>query len=693
MFQQRIEARIARLIALVAFVGFSSVGGAQRTGASKTTENARNTVEAGRFELRLFEAPAGAETYRVVRQGKSLVMTSAFQYSDRGAQVTLGSKMRMRSDYTPEELEVKGTDADYFLRVEHGLATVREGNRSRRHEVPERFYTVPGYAPVSVHMMLLRYWTRHTVTGSIPTLFGSEVQVEHRGADKVKLGGKDVELQRYAVTGIIWGREWLWVDPSRQLVAAMTFSPGLNPIHASRQGFDTVMPALLASATSDGARELARVVQRTSPTHKPVLAIVGASLIDGSGSALVRDAAVVVRGDRIVAAGPRGSVSIPEGAEVVDASGKTILPGLWDMHAHHDQVEWGPAYLAAGVTTVRDCGNLVDVKLALREAVESGKAIGPRLLLAGLIDGKGADAIGPIRVDSPAEALAAVERFKRQRFDQIKIYNFLKPDLLRIITAEAHRLGMTVTGHVPQGMNAFEAVEAGMDQINHFGFIPVVMLSDAEKARLEKASAGDFLLTLSSITNAVRLDSIEARRAMTFFKEHGTVLDPTFAGFEVQVHNQGESIEPFEPGIARVPPELAFQINLMGLPADRAGIHQQAFASGLSILGALHKAGVRIVAGTDQMVPGHSLYRELELYVKAGFTPMEAIRAATIVPAQTMNLQSETGSIEPGKRADIILLNGNPIENIANIRKVSAVIARGRFYDCKVLWHSVGFKN
>ena len=131
----------------------------------------------------------------------------------------------------------------------------------------------------------------------------------------------------------------------------------------------------------------------------------------------------------------------------------------------------------------------------------------------------------------------------------------------------------------------------------------------------------------------------------------------------------------------------------MGLRNDRAGIPQQAFASSLSILGALHKTGVRIVAGIDGGIPGHTLYRELELYVKAGFTPMEAIRAATIVPAQTMNLQSEFGTIEPGKRADLILVDGNPIEDIANIRKVSAVIARGRLYDSKALWHSVGFKN
>jgi len=310
-----------------------------------------------------------------------------------------------------------------------------------------------------------------------------------------------------------------------------------------------------------------------------------------------------------------------------------------------------------------------------------------------LIDGKTAGAVGPIRVDNPAEARAAVQQFKRKRFDQIKVYNSVRPELVRIIAAEAHRLGMTVTGHVPSGMNAFEAVDAGMDQINHFSFVPLVMISVAEKERLEKANAGDFLLTLSNVTNSVRLNSVEARRAMEFFKEHGVTLDPTFAGFELFVHNKGEPIETFEPGIAKVPPELASQINLMGMPAERAGIHQQAFASGLSILGAMHKAGVRIVAGTDQMVPGHSLHRELELYVKAGFSPIEAIRAATIIPAQTMNLQREAGTIEPGKRADIILVDGNPIENISNIRKVSAVVARGRLYNCKALWRSVGFKD
>jgi len=693
MFQQSIEARVRCLfIVAVAFSGLSSSGHAQRGPGTSSIESSNNIVETGRFELRLFEAPAGVETYRIARQGESLVLSSEFQYSDRGAQVSLAGTLRMRADYTPEELEVKGTGADYSAKVENGVATVRDGDRSRRVEVPERFYTVPGYAPVSVHMMLLRYWTRHAVVGSIPTLFGSEARVEHRGVDKVRLGGKNVVLQRYAVTGIIWGREWLWLNASKQIVAVITFSTGLNPIHAVRPGFETAMPALLASATSDGARELARVVQRTSPAHKPALAIAGASLIDGSGNAPVRDAVVVVRGDRIVSAGPRSSVSIPAGAELVDASGKTILPGLWDMHAHHDQVEWGPAYLAAGVTTVRDCGNLVDVKLTLRERVESGNAVGPRLLLAGLIDGKGARALGPIQVDSRAGALAAVQQFKRKRFDQIKIYEYVKPDLVRIIAAEAHRLGMTVTGHVPRGMNAFEAVEAGMDQINHVHSIPPVMLSDAEKARLAKAGEGG-LLTFSNITNAVQPDSIEARRAMAFFKDHATVVDPTMALFEVMVHKPGESIEPFEPGVAKAPPELATQINLMGFPNELGGIPRQAFASCLSILGALHKAGVRIVAGIDGGVPGHTLYRELELYVKAGFTPMEAIRAATIVPAQTMNLQSEIGTVEPGKRADLILVDGNPIEDIGNIRRVSAVIARGRLYDSRALWNSVGFKN
>jgi imidazolonepropionase-like amidohydrolase len=433
-------------------------------------------------------------------------------------------------------------------------------------------------------------------------------------------------------------------------------------------------------------------MHRVSPTRKPTRAIVGGTLIDGTGRSPVRDATVVLDHDRIIAAGPRAGTPIPDGAELIDATDKAILPGLWDMHAHHDQVEWAPAYLAAGVTTVRDCGNLVEFKLALRKAIQAGQALGPRLLLAGLVDGAGPNAMGPIRANSPEEARAVVARLKQAGFEQVKIYQAVKPDIVRVITAEAHRLGMTVTGHVPEGMNAFDAVEAGIDQLNHFFFIPAVMATKEDKLQFDKLAADDLPLALSRMTASIRLDSAEARKAIQFFKDHGTVIDPTLAGFELFVHTKGQPIETFEPGIAKVAPELVRQLNTWGMAPDQAAPHQQAFRSALSIIGALHQAGVPIVAGTDGNVPGYSLHRELELYVKAGFTPMEAIQAATIAPARAMKLDKEIGTVEPGKHADLIIVDGNPLENIANIRKVRTVVAGGRLYDCGKLWESSGFK-
>jgi imidazolonepropionase-like amidohydrolase len=458
-----------------------------------------------------------------------------------------------------------------------------------------------------------------------------------------------------------------------------------------REGYEAALPTFLAKAAEDGMADLARLASRSSPTPKAALAIVRGTLIDGTGKPPVGDAAIVVQGGRIVAAGPAASISIPKDVETIDASGKTILPGLWDMHAHHDQVEWGPVYLAAGVTTARDCGNVVEFKLALRRAVQSGRGLGPRLLLAGLVDGVGPSAMGPIRATSPEEAVAVVNRFKQAGFEQVKIYNSVKPELVPLITAEAHRLGMTVTGHVPEGMNAFEAVEAGMDQINHINWLPPVMVSREDKLRFDRMD--DPLLRFSSMASAVRLDSAEAKQAIQFFKEHATVIDPTMALPEWFVHTKGTTLTAFEPTASKVAPELVGPLNSGGLPLDQVQPHQEAFRAALAIVGALHRAGVPIVAGTDQLpVPGHSLHRELELYVQAGFTPMEAIQAATIVPARAMKLDKEVGTVELGKRADLIIVDGNPLENISNIRKVRTVIANGMMYDCPKLWESVGFK-
>jgi len=188
------------------------------------------------------------------------------------------------------------------------------------------------------------------------------------------------------------------------------------------------------------------------------------------------------------------------------------------------------------------------------------------------------------------------------------------------------------------------------------------------------------------------LNSPDAQKAIAFLVRHGTVVDPTIALFEFFSASTAKPAASIEPGVVKVAPELQAILTDVGPPSPQADLNEKVFAKELAVVGALHKAGVPIVAGTDQTVPGHSLHREIELYVQAGFTPMEAIQAATIVPARVMGLDKEVGTVEAGKRADVIILDANPLESIRNIRKVEFVITNGVMYNCAELWRSVGFQ-
>jgi imidazolonepropionase-like amidohydrolase len=315
---------------------------------------------------------------------------------------------------------------------------------------------------------------------------------------------------------------------------------------------------------------------------------------------------------------------------------------------------------------------------ALRDAAKEKRGLGPRMLLAGYIDGKNDGHSFDVQVETPEEARAAVQHYKDAGYEQLKIRDNVKLETLKVICAEAHRLGMTVTGHVPEGMNALQAVEAGMDQLAHLNYV--------ESGFFPKRDRNNPPVTIN-------LNAPNVTNALKFFKEHGTVIDPTDAVLELMLRPLNVPIESFEPGVTKVPAELKVQINKKGESADMAEGLRMVVDVLLKITGALHKAGVPIVAGTDVGVPGHTLHRELELYVKAGLTPLEAIQAATIVPARVMKLDGEVGAIEVGKRADLIIVDANPLDNISNIRKLRFVVTQGRLFDCARLWQSVDFKN
>jgi imidazolonepropionase-like amidohydrolase len=225
-----------------------------------------------------------------------------------------------------------------------------------------------------------------------------------------------------------------------------------------------------------------------------------------------------------------------------------------------------------------------------------------------------------------------------------------------------------------------------MDQINHIQYVANLLRPKDFDAK--KATPAEF----AKMIDSVDVNSDAGKQAVAFLREHNTVIDPTMALMEFMQRPAAVPADQIEPGVDHVAPELREQLVNGGLPPERAATGQKIVQIELAIIGALHRAGVRIVAGTDQTVPGYSLYREIELYNQAGFTPMEALQAATIVPARVMNMDRESGSIEVGKRADFDILDANPLENVHNIRSVRSVVANGVLYESAPLWESVGFK-
>lgn len=675
--------------AVVAVLGIGAFSG--RLAAAKQARSAQGgaIVEQGKFDLHKFEQPIGQETYEVTRDGESLAVKMDFKFTDRGTQVPMTATFRSAGDLTPEAFMIKGRNSrqssiDEEVEVEPNKVRLRSRDKWTEATKPNQFFTIAGYAPATMQMLMVRYWATHGSPVELNTLPTGNVKIEPRGTDEISVGGKHVTFSRYTVEGLIWGRETLWFDADRNLVAAVTTDAEFDHFEAIREGYESALGTFVGKAGADGMAALADLSKGISGSHADPLALVGGTLIDGTGNAEVPDAAVVIEHGRIVAAGPRASVNIPNNATAVDMHGKTILPGLWDMHAHFEQVEWGPIYLAAGVTTVRDCGNEFEFITAVRDAITAGRGLGPRILAAGIVDGSGPLQLGIAKIETPEQAKMWVDRYHDAGFQQMKIYSSVKLEEVKAVTDEAHRLGMTVTGHVPEGLNAYQTIEAGQDQINHVQYIADIMHAPlpADAKRMERITA----------VENIDVNSADAKKAIDFLKAHNTVVDPTLSIFEFFTASTAKPPASFEPGVEKVAPELRQQLTDVGPPGPFTEIEQKIFDKNLEIVGALHRAGIRIVAGTDQMVPGHSLHREIELYAQAGFTPMEAIQAATIVPARVMGMDKELGTVEAGKRADLTILDGNPLESIHNIRKVEYVVTGGMMYNCAELWRSVGFQ-
>jgi len=454
----------------------------------------------------------------------------------------------------------------------------------------------------------------------------------------------------------------------------------------------------------------------TPPTAPVPLVIDDVTVVDAVNGVRERQQVHVV-GDSIVYVGPADAAADPEasaaaglppGARRIDGRGRTLIPGLWDMHVH---LTFEPAiteamrtlFLAHGITSVRDTGGPLDTLVALRADYESGRRPAPRLYFSGpLLDGRfvvydGGDPGRPpigTRVATPEAATRWVETLKASGADFIKIYELVDPVVFDALVAAAEANDLPIAAHVPL---ALSAVEAGpkLDSLEHVRNLEIACAANAEELLRDRLAtlAGyrgerGYLLR-KSIHEAQRLpaiaayDSAHCKQVAEAMAD--TVQVPTLRLNAFAVARPFERPD-WEPALARVTPSELRDAWAADAASRRAAEHgDPTFGDwSMGLVGILHGAGVPIGAGTDTpitlSIPGYSLHTELELLVRSGLSPLEALEAATLVPARFFSLEDEIGTIEVGRRADLVLLRANPLDDIRNTREIEAVVSRGVLY-------------
>ncbi len=429
-----------------------------------------------------------------------------------------------------------------------------------------------------------------------------------------------------------------------------------------------------------------------------LLAITGGTVIDVRAGTKHPNATVLVDGERIAAVGT--SLDVPENARVIDATGMWLLPGLMDMHAHitgeqnaHKE-KVHHLHLAYGVTTVRDTGGNLTLLRLLRDRIERGLHSGPRIFFSGpLLDGS--TPVWPpmsIMVDTPDRARGAVQFLASQGVDFIKTYNWVPEASLQVILDTAHSLGLRVTGHVPRTITMTRAIQLGMDCLEHIRITGRELLPRDEADRLDPLPVAR---RETLLWERFDLESAPMQRLIRLIADARVFFDPTLL-VDTALSLDGYAVDTDNPANADVPEDVReafasqerpkiFDVSEVNLETARDGFRKRQ-----RFVGMLHEAGARLLAGTDcfglgKHLPGLGLQQELALLVESGLSPLAALQAATVTAADALGQSDSLGALEPGKLADIVLLEADPLVDIFFARRVRTVLKAGRVYDVATL--------
>lgn len=547
------------------------------------------------------------------------------------------------------------------------------------------------YLPLNGSPLIIEYMAKLTTNGRTLEMLPNG-SVTRRTLKVMSVGEgasrREIELVAFSGLGLTPDFAWFTRGPTPEFFAYVI--PGYSVTLPA--GLESSIPQLIEAQTAAEAELLAGFQQRLSTPLEGLSVIRNARIFD-SENARMREGlhdVYVLRG-RITSIQPAGAAG--DAARVVrslDAAGRVLLPGLIDMHGHVGRWEGG-LNLATGVTSVRDLGNDNATVQQIIDETISGTVFGPHIVPAGFLEGESPySARNGFVISTLEQAKRAVDWYAAHGYPQIKIYSSFPREHLRATVAYAHERGLRVSGHVPAFLRASDVVEAGFDELNH---INQLMLNFLVDERTDTRTLQRFYLPAEK-TAGLDFDGKAVREFIELLRSRGTVIDPTLTTFDFLRQRDGEMSVAYAAIADHLPATLqrGLMSGGMNIPNERLhALYNRSYARMIDFVGLMHRAGIPMVAGTDA-IAGFTLQRELELYVQAGIPVPEVLRIATWNGAKYSRTLADRGSIEVGKLADLVLVEGDPTTDIRAIRNVALVVTQGRSIEPAAVFRELGIK-
>lgn len=612
---------------------------------------------------------------------------SEFRYSDRGRGDDLKASWKTNDAGLLTEYSASGIDymkapvSEQFQLVD-GKANWQIGDEKGDALPKVPAFYVPANAPPELLATLARALLK-TPSHRLPLLPNGEAQLVEAGDLDIQVGKEKRTITQYRISGLDFTAQPVWLDSEGNTAAiASRWMTSIGPTYR-----EALPQLLVAQETADDAWSK-DVAQRLAHVPNGDLLIRNVRLFDPRDLSVTPHSSVLVRGERVIRIGPDAGATAAANAEVIDGNNGFLMPGLWDNHQHFSGVD-GLLDLANGVTSARDLANDNDALLARVARFDAGTELGPRVLMAGIIEGPGKFAgPTPMLADTPAKAIQFVDWYADHGYRQIKIYSSLPPELVQVIADRAHQRGLRVSGHVPATMSARQFIEAGADEMQHINFVVLNFLAE----RVKETRNMSRFTEVASHAREYPPTQPEVRDFIALMKKHNTAIDPTVGIYGDMFSGNPKAIPAALVDVAaRFPPQV--QRGLKGgaiiVPKGEEAAYREALPALLALIKALHDAGVPILAGTDAMA-GYSLHHELAMYVKAGIPNADVLRIATLTPAEVMGVTRDLGAIAPGRYADMILIDGDPLQDITDTRNIDLVFKGGRRFEPKALEAAIG---